>query len=92
MKYNSPYEIGVGDVVIMTDEDGYKTDHLVLINYIKGETDAKGYTPKTSRTILIDNYGKRTLVNDYRTMEVVNEVDSFIDLASDCLKIIKEVE
>ena len=71
MKYNSPYEIGLGDVVIMTDEDGYKTDHLVLINYIKGETDAKGYTPKTSRTILIDNEGKRTLVNDYRTMEVV---------------------
>ena len=92
MKYNSPYEIGIGDIVIMTDEDGYKTDHLVLMNYIKGETDAKGYTPKTSRTILIDNYGKRTLVNDYRTMEVVNEVDSFIDLASDCLKIIKEVE
>ena len=71
MKYNSPYEIGLGDVVIMTDENGYKTDHLVLINYIKGETDAKGYTPKTSRTILIDNEGKRTLVNDYRTMEVV---------------------
>ena len=71
MKYNSPYEIGIGDVVIMTDEDGYKTDHLVLMNYIKGETDAKGYTPKTSRTILIDNEGKRTLVNDYRTMEVV---------------------
>ena len=91
-KYNSPYEIGIGDVVIMTDEDGYKTDHLVLMNYIKGETDAKGYTPKTNRTILIDNYGKRTLVNDYRTMEDVNEVDSFIDLASDCLKIIKEVE
>ena len=72
MKYNSPYEIGLGDVVIMTDEDGYKTDHLVLMNYIKGETDAKGYTPKTSRTILIDNYGKRTLVNDYRTMEAVS--------------------
>ena len=71
MKYNSPYQIGVGDVVIMTDDTGYKTDHLVLINYIKGETDAKGYTPKTSRTILIDNEGKRTLVTDYRTMEVV---------------------
>ena len=45
MKYNSPYEIGIGDVVIMTDKDGYKTEHLVLMNYIKGETDAKGYTP-----------------------------------------------
>ena len=71
MKYNSPYEIGLGDVVILTDDTGYKTDHLVLINYIKGETDAKGYTPKTCRTILIDNEGKRTLVHDYRTMEVV---------------------
>ena len=71
MRYNSPYEIGVGDTVIMTDENGYKTEQLVLINYIKGETDAKGYTPKTCRTILIDNEGKRTLVHDYRTMEVV---------------------
>ena len=71
MKYNSPYEIGLGDVVIMTDKDGYKTEHLVLMNYIKGETDAKGYTPKTSRTILIDSEGKKTVVNDYRTMEVV---------------------
>ena len=71
MKYNSPKEIGVGDVVITTDDTGYKTEHLVLVNYIKDETDAKGYTPKTSRTILIDNYGKRTLVHDYRTMEVV---------------------
>ena len=71
MRYSSPYEIGLGDVVIMTDKDGYKTEHLVLVNYIKGETDAKGYTPKTCRTILIDNYGKRTLVHDYRTMEVV---------------------
>ena len=71
MRYSSPYDIGVGDVVIMTDEDGYKTEHLVLINYIKGETDAKGYTPKRNRTILIDNEGKRTLVHDYRTMEVV---------------------
>ena len=71
MKYSSPYEIGLGDVVIMPDEDGYKREHLVLMNYIKGETDAKGYTPKTCRTILIDNEGKRTLVHDYRTMEVV---------------------
>ena len=40
-RYNSPYEIGVGDVVIMTDDEGYKTEHLVLVNYIKGETDKK---------------------------------------------------
>ena len=71
MKYNSPYEIGLGDVVIMTDKDGYKTEHLVLMNYIKGETDKTGYTPQKNRTILIDNNGKKTVVNDYRTMEVV---------------------
>ena len=70
MRYNSPYEIGLGDVVIMTDETGYKTEHLVLINYIKGETDAKGFTPKTNRTILIDNDGNRTTVYDYRNLEV----------------------
>ena len=70
-RYNSPYDIGVGDVVIMTDDAGYKTEHMVLVNYIKGETDKKGYTPKTCRTILIDNQGKKTLVHDYRTMEVV---------------------
>ena len=70
MKYNSPYDIGVGDVVIMTEDTGYKTEHLVLIKYIKGETDAKGYTPERNRTILIDNYGKRTTVHDYSKMEV----------------------
>ena len=62
MKYNSPYEIGVGDVVIMTDKTGYKTEHLVLINYIKNETDVKDYTPPSNRTILIDENGKRITV------------------------------
>ena len=71
MKYNSVNEISVGDVVGMTDDTGYKTEHLVITNYIKGETDAKGYTPQRNRTILIDNYGKRTTVYDYSQMEVV---------------------
>ena len=62
MKYNSPREISVGDVVIMTDKTGYKTEHLVLINYIKNETDAKGYTPLSNHTILIDENGKRITV------------------------------
>ena len=69
-KYNSPYEIGVGDVVSMKDDTGYITDHLVITNYIKGETDAKGFTPKSNFTILIDNYGKRTTVHDYRELAV----------------------
>ena len=62
MKYNSPYEIGIGDVVVMTDKTGYKTEHLVLINYIKNETDVKDYTPPSNRTILIDENGKRITV------------------------------
>ena len=70
MKYNSPYEIGIGDVVIMTDEDGYKTDHLVLINYIKGETDAKGYTPESNRTILIDDNDNRIICNDFTKLRI----------------------
>ena len=70
MKYNSPKEIGVGDVVTMKDDTGYITEHLVLVNYIIGETDKHGYTPKVNRTILIDNYGKKTVVNDYRKLTV----------------------
>ena len=50
MKYNSPKEIGVGDVVVYEGRS-----YLVLLNYIKGETDKQGYTPKTNRTILIDD-------------------------------------
>ena len=66
MRYNSPYEIGLGENVKYQGKD-----YLVLINYIKGETDKTGYTPKTNRTILIDDGGKKVVVNDYRTMEVV---------------------
>ena len=67
MKYNSPYEIGLGENVKYQGKN-----YLVLINYIKGETDAKGFTPKTDRTILIDDDGNRTTVYDYRTLEVLN--------------------
>ena len=73
-KYKSPYEISVGDVVSMKDDTGYITEHLVLINYIKGETDAKGFTPKTNFTILIDNYGKRTAITDYRELTVASKM------------------
>ena len=74
MKYNSVNEISVGDVVSMEDDTGYITEHLVLINYIKGETDAKGFTPLSNMTILIDNYGKRTAVHDYRKLTVASKM------------------
>ena len=77
MKYNSVNEISVGDVVSMKDDTGYLTEHLVIINYIKGETDAKGYTPQRNRTILIDNYGKRTTVYDYRKLDILINIDDY---------------
>ena len=48
--YASPHQIGLGDSVNYNFKN-----YLVLINYIKGETDAKGYTPESNRTILIDD-------------------------------------
>ena len=77
MKYNSVYEISVGDVVGMKDDTGYLTEHLVITNYIKGETDAKGYTPQRNRTILIDNYGKSTTVYDYRKLDILVNIDDY---------------
>ena len=76
-KYKSPYEISVGDVVSMKDDTGYVTEHLVITNYIKGETDAKGFTPKSNFTILIDNYGKRTTVHDYRKLDILVDIDEY---------------
>ena len=69
MKYNSVKEIGVGDVVVYEGRS-----HLVLVNYIIGQTDKHGYTPKVNRTILVDNYGKKTVVNDYRKLTVASKM------------------
>ena len=77
MKYNSVSEISVGDVVSMKDDTGYLTEHLVITNYIKGETDAKGFTPKSNFTILIDNYGKRTTVHDYSELNLILDIDEY---------------
>ena len=65
-RYKSPNVIGLGDSV------RYKgNDYLVLINYIQGETDAKNYTPKSNRTILIDNYDNRVVCHDYQLLEII---------------------
>ena len=59
-RYKSPNVIGLGDSV------QYKgKSYQVLINYVKGETDAKGYTPKSNRTILIDDNDNRVICDDY---------------------------
>ena len=69
MKYNSVNDIGVGDVVVFEGRS-----YLVLVNYIKGETDKQGYTPKTNRTILIDDGDRKTVVNDYRKLTVASKM------------------
>ena len=61
--YKSPNVIGLGDSV------QYKgKSYQVLINYIKGETDAKGYTPKSNRPILIDDNDNRIVCEDYKQL------------------------
>ena len=94
MKYNSPYEVGVGDIVTIDPDyfansnhtyikpDGRigietaspDTKYMVIINYIKGETDAKNFTPKNNRTILVDDDGNRTTVYDYSKLTVACKV------------------
>ena len=69
MKYNSVNEIGVGDLVVYEGRS-----YLVLVNYIKGETDKQGYTPKTNRTILINDGDRKTVVNDYRKLTVASKM------------------
>ena len=61
--YASPYQIGLGDNVNYNFKN-----YLVLINYIKGETDAKGYTPESNRTILIDDNDNRIVCDDYKQL------------------------
>ena len=61
--YESPNVIGLGDNVRYKNKS-----YQVLINYIKGETDAKGYTPKSNRTILIDDNDNRIICDDYKQL------------------------
>ena len=66
-RYKSPKFIGVSDDV------RYKgKDYQVLVNYIKGETDKAGYTPKVNRTILIDENDRKVVVNDYTELEIIS--------------------
>ena len=69
MKYNSVKEIGLGESVRYEGKE-----YLVLINYIKGETDAKNYTPKNNRTILIDENSNRVVCHDYRKLTVASKM------------------
>jgi hypothetical protein len=69
MNYYSPKDIGIGDKVL------YKgSEYDVLINYIKGETDAKGYTPKMNRTVLIDSLDQKITCLDYTQLQVIEQI------------------
>ena len=67
--YASPHQIGLGDSVNYNFKN-----YQVLINYIKGETDAKGYTPKSNRTILIDDNDNRIVCDDYKQL-IIEEAE-----------------
>ena len=62
-QYHTVTHIGVGDSV-----EYQNTPYLVYINYIKGETDKTGYTPKANRTILIDETGKQVTCHNYKQL------------------------
>ena len=66
--YKSPNVIGLGDNVRYKNKS-----YQVLINYIKGETDAKGYTPKSNRTILIDDDDNRIVCDDFTKLRINKE-------------------
>ena len=66
--YKSPNVIGIGDNVRYKNKS-----YQVLINYIKGETDAKGYTPKSNRTILIDDDDNRIVCDDFTKLRINKE-------------------
>ena len=63
--YASPHQIGLGDSVNYNFKN-----YQVLINYIKGETDAKGYTPLKNRTILINDDDERVIVDDFTKLRI----------------------
>ena len=68
-RYINPTVIGVADDVRYRGKD-----YQVLINYVKGETDAKGFTPKSNFTILIAPDGKKTVITDYRKLTVASKM------------------
>ena len=63
--YKSPNVIGIGDNVKYKNKN-----YQVLINFIKGETDAKGYTPLKNRTILISDDDDRVIVDDFTKLRI----------------------
>lgn len=65
-RYISPKFIGVSDNV------RYKgKDYQVLINYIKGDKDRKGFIPTENFTVLINDRGKRVYCHNFKDLEII---------------------
>ena len=65
-RYINPTVIGVADNVRYKGQN-----YQVLINYVKGQTDVKNYTPKSNRTILIDDNDNRVVCHNYKELEII---------------------
>ena len=67
--YNSVKDISLGDIV------SHKGDtYTVLINYIKDDTDRKGFTPTENWTVLIDDNGDRKTVYNYQELKLIQSI------------------
>ena len=65
-RYKKPEYIGVSDNV------RYKgKDYQVLINYIKGDKDRKGFIPTENFTVLINDRGKRVYCHNFKDLEII---------------------
>ena len=62
----SPKFIGVSDNVRYKGQD-----YQVLINYIKGDKDRKGFIPTENFTVLINANGKRVYCHNFKDLEII---------------------
>jgi len=65
-RYISPKFIGVSDNVRYKGQD-----YQVLINYIKGDQDRKGFIPTENFTVLINANGKRVYCHNFKDLEII---------------------
>jgi len=65
-RYKKPEYIGVGDNVLYKNKE-----YQVLINYIKGDKDRKGFIPTENFTILINERGKRVTCHNFQDLEII---------------------
>ena len=72
MKYNNVKEIGIGDKVSYNNKV-----YTVLINYIKDDTDRKGFTPTENWTVLIDDNRDRETVYNHNELTLIQSINFF---------------